>query len=146
MTVESELMEHKRGSARLKTEIDKRDKTIENLKATIAGLEKKKESLVIEVAEEERKGGVLEDEKNRLQTEMLEIQKQVKEAESSYKMAADERDSLNEELQKYFKDLSDVQTDLNIAKDQKATLEQQVLGVLQIVNVQSVVGLFLEFL
>lgn len=105
-----------------------KDKTIENLRASVMAHELKTESLLSEVTKLQAQIEITEEEKRELREETLDAQKRVRDAAAENRQTSEENEKLNLEVQSFYKRLSELQASFNTCEHEKFDFQHQTMA------------------
>ena len=111
-----------------------KDKTIENLRASVMAHELKTESLLSEVTKLQAQIEITEEEKRELREETLDAQKRVRDAAAENRQTSEENEKLNLEVQSFYKRLSELQASFNTCEHEKFDFQHQTMALQQKVS------------
>ena len=114
-----------------KKESDNKNKTIDELRASVAAYELKTESLYSEVSKLQAQIEITEEEKRELQEETLDAQRRMRDAVTDNRQALEENDKLNLEIQSFYKRLSELQASYNVCEHEKYDFQHQTMALQQ---------------
>ena len=114
-----------------KKEFGNKDKTIDELKASVTTFELKTESIFGEMSKLQAQLEIAEEEKKELQEQTLDAQKRVRDAVADNRRVSEENEKLSLEIQSFYKRLSELQASYNACEHEKHDFQHQTMALLQ---------------
>ena len=116
----------------IKKESENKDKTINELRASVAAYELKTESLYSEVSKLQAQIEITEEEKRELREEVLDVKRRVHDAVVYNRQASEENEELNLEIQSFYKRrLSELQASYIACENEKHDFQHQTTALKQ---------------